>query len=128
MTPDEHAGERGPRLRKMRRRRLLRDVVVFQFKLLVDAAKDLLLSPLSLAAALADLLSPGRRERMLFYSVMSAGRDLERRINLFGTRERGPEPWTVDGVVHTVESRIRDGRQRGATAAGSEDGKQERQD
>ncbi|MDH3915185.1 MAG: hypothetical protein OES37_03425, partial [Chromatiales bacterium] len=48
------------------RRQIVRSVFVFQYKLFIDAAKDLLLSPLSLAAGLVDLIRPAPPSRMLF--------------------------------------------------------------
>ncbi|MGB5542180.1 MAG: hypothetical protein WBO15_02165 [Gammaproteobacteria bacterium] len=96
-----------------RRRRLLRDLIVFQFKLLIDAFKDLLLSPLSFGAAIMDFLRPGARPGMLFYRLLRAGHVAEERIDLFGTRRgrvREPESWTVDRAIDQVERRMDRGR------------------
>ena len=48
-------GTRQERVSRLRRRALLREAVVFQGKLLVDALKDLVLSPLSLIAVVFGL-------------------------------------------------------------------------
>ena len=96
-----------------RRRRLLRDLFVFQFKLLIDAFKDLLLSPLSFGAAIMDFLRPGARPGMLFYRLLRAGHVAEERIDLFGTRRgrvRETESWTVDRAIDQVERRLDRGR------------------
>lgn len=92
-----------------RRRRLFRDLMVFQIKLLIDAFKDLLLSPLAIGAAVMDLLYPRARRGMLFYRLMRAGHKVEERIDLFGTRRRQDTQtaaWTVDGALDQLESRL----------------------
>lgn len=63
---------------------LVRDVVVFQTKLFLDGLRDLVLSPMSLIAALAGLVSRGDNPRRHYDEVMRAGRKSERWINLFG--------------------------------------------
>jgi hypothetical protein len=67
---------------------LIRDVLVFQVKLLVDGLRDLLLVPLSLIAGVISLLSAGRRPGTEFYDLLRLGRRSERFINLFGAAER----------------------------------------
>ena len=59
----EVAPESGDRARidTMRRRRLFRDLLAFQAKLLIDALKDVLLSPLAIGAAIMDFISPNPR-------------------------------------------------------------------
>jgi hypothetical protein len=85
---------------------IFRTLLVFQYKLLIDATKDFLLSPLALAAALVDILRPGPPSRMLFPKLMRLGRKAERAINLFGRRPDKGE-WTVDRLVDTMENSIR---------------------
>jgi hypothetical protein len=85
---------------------IFRQLLVFQYKLLIDAAKDFLLSPLALAAALVDMTRLGPRSQMLFPALMRLGRRAERAINLFGRRPEDDE-WTVDRMVDGVETRIR---------------------
>ena len=63
----------------MGRSGLLRDVIVFQGKLLLDAFKDVLLGPASLIAALIDVARPGPRSELLFYKVLAHGKSAERR-------------------------------------------------
>ena len=94
----------------MRRRALARDAIVFQGKLLLDAAKDLILGPAGLFSALWDLISPRPRKDMRFYKVLRVGKRAERAINLFEAAT-GPGPegqWTVDDVIRGVESQLRD--------------------
>jgi hypothetical protein len=85
---------------------IFRRLLVFQCKLLIDAAKDLLLSPLALAAALVDILQPSPPSRMLFPALMKLGRRAEEAISLFG-RPSTNDAWTVDRIVDGVESGIR---------------------
>jgi hypothetical protein len=102
--------DRPTEARDMRRRALARDAIVFQGKLLLDAAKDLILGPAGLFSALLDLISPRPRKDMRFYKVLRVGKRAERTINLFEAAT-GPGPegqWTVDDVIRDVESQLRD--------------------
>lgn len=64
---------------------ILRDALFFQIKLAVDAARDLLLSPISIAATIFDLLFTAHQQQdLMFYKVLKLGRSSERWINLFG--------------------------------------------
>jgi hypothetical protein len=56
---------------------LIRDLVVFQAKLAIDALRDLVLSPVSLIAALVDLIRGEPRPESFFYRVLLAGRRSE---------------------------------------------------
>jgi hypothetical protein len=107
MEPQNVAAEETPT-----RWQIFRSLLVFQYKLLIDATKDFLLSPLALAAALVDIVRPAPSSRMLFPALMRLGRKAERAINLFGrgTNEGG---WTVDRLVDSVETSIRQHYQPG---------------
>jgi hypothetical protein len=63
-SPPEGSGERW---------RFLKDVIVFQLKLLLDNLRDFALVPISLVAALIDLVYKGKREGALFYKVLRWG-------------------------------------------------------
>ncbi len=94
----------------MRRKALVRDAIIFQGKLLMDAFKDLILGPAALVTAVMDLIRPRARKDMRFYSVLRAGKRAERTINLFEAAT-GPGMeghWTVDDVIREVESKLRD--------------------
>jgi hypothetical protein len=106
-----------------RRRRLFRDLMVFQIKLLIDAFKDVLLSPMAIGAAVMDLLYPRARRGMLFYRLLRAGQAVEERIDLFGTRRRhdtDAAAWTVDGALDQLENRLVSRRGAGGRRAESE--------
>jgi hypothetical protein len=98
-----------------KRFRVFRDVVVFQLKLLVDGLRDVLLSPLSIAAALIDLLIPGDDGGKRFYSVVRFGRRTEAWINLFGAADT-PDPETkatgMDVLLNELETLMRDPQRR----------------
>ncbi|MGB5622852.1 MAG: hypothetical protein WBN65_10200 [Gammaproteobacteria bacterium] len=111
------------RIDKMRRRRLVRDLIRFQAKLLIDALKDLLLSPVAIIAAVMDFLQPQMRPDMRFYRVLAFGRRIETRIDLFGVgRGSAPEAdeWTVDAVLDQVETRIEAGTRKTRNSDGEE--------
>jgi hypothetical protein len=98
-----------------RRFPVLRDVIVFQAKLLVDGLRDLLLSPLSVFAALVDLLVPGDDGGKRFYAVVRFGRRTERWINLFGAADRqasDTDPQGVDVLLEELEGLMRDPQRR----------------
>lgn len=78
------------------RRDLVRDVAIFQVKVIVDGFRDLLLVPLSLVAGLISLLSGGREPGPEFYDLLKLGRRSDRWINLFGAAERLHGPPTTD--------------------------------
>ena len=70
---------------------LLRDVAVFQFKLIVDGLRDLVLVPVSLIAGVISFLSardgvPGSQ----FYHLLEAGKQSEHWIDLFGAMRNAP--------------------------------------
>lgn len=71
---------------------LIRDMVVLQFKLIVDGFRDFLLVPASLIAGIVSLFSgrdgkPGPQ----FYRLLGTGKQSEKWINLFGALEHSPE-------------------------------------
>lgn len=67
---------------------ILRDLAIFQAKLFLDGAKDVVLAPLSLAAALLDLLLPGPRPGHRFYGVMRLGERFDSWLSLFGAADK----------------------------------------
>lgn len=67
---------------------LLRDLVIFQIKLVLDGLKDLVLMPLTIVAAAIDIVFPGRRPGHRFYLVMALGERFDRWLNLFSASDR----------------------------------------
>ncbi len=75
---------------------LVRDLLIFQTKLVLDGLKDIAMIQLSILAALFDLLfgRPGRP--MLFYSVLRLSERLDLWLNLHGAATHAEE--TDDGL------------------------------
>jgi hypothetical protein len=67
---------------------ILRDLLIFQMKLFLDGAKDVVLAPLSLIAAALDLLFPGPRPGSRFYRVMRMGERFDRWLSLFSAADK----------------------------------------
>ncbi len=88
---------------------LLRGVAVLQLKLLLDAARDLVLSPLAIVAALVDLVQLRRREPRYFRAVLRIGERSDRWIDVWsGGDEHAPPRENVDALLARVEEVVRD--------------------
>ena len=85
---------------------VLRDMLAFQFKLMVDGVRDLLLSPVSIVAALAGVLFSPDDPGKWFYSTLRAGRRSEEWINLFGAEAHDPDKLSTDTYIRKVEDAI----------------------
>jgi len=106
---------------------LIRDVAVFQVKVLLDASRDVALVPVSLVAGFIDLIGSGERPRRLFYDVLALGRRSEDWINLFGGADRAgadreraladPNASRVDAVVARIEALLVEQYERGGMTA-----------
>ena len=100
----------------------LRDVLVFQLKMLLDNLRDLALMPVALVAALIDFFFKGERQGALFYQVLRWGAHSEQVINVYGAVEAemasgiNPE-YTVDAVVGRLEEVLARECAKGGTAA-----------
>lgn len=64
----------------------IRDVLVFQFKLVLGNLLNFVLVPVTIAASIYDLFGdkPGVRRGDTFYQALDAGREIEERINIYG--------------------------------------------
>lgn len=102
---------------------LIRDLVVFQFKLFVDGVRDLILVPISLVLGMISLLKGGDRIGTEFYDLLRYGRHTDRAINLFGAAERLHDPALddevpdIDSLVARVEGFVVDEYRRGGITA-----------
>lgn len=86
-------------------REAARHIVFFQIKLFVDAARDLVFSPISFIAFLVDAFTRPKVEESLSYKVMLLGRRSDRMINLFSEySDQGS--YTIDETVKEVETAI----------------------
>jgi hypothetical protein len=104
--------------------RFLRDVIVFQLKLLLDNLRDFTLVPISLIAALIDLVYKGEREGALFYKVLRWGAHSEEVIDVYSAIEHQPPgsfkvnpAYTVDSVIARLEGVVVREYEKGGTAA-----------
>ncbi|MFK7956494.1 MAG: hypothetical protein AB8B96_10385 [Lysobacterales bacterium] len=93
---------------------LVADVLRFQAKLFVDGLRDLLMSPISLVAALYGLLVEPENPRRLFDRVLDFGRETEVWINLFGRQSDKPG---IDDLFANLEERMRQQVDQGGMTA-----------
>ncbi len=124
----EHVPESCWELVPKSRWELVCDVIVFQGKLIVDGVRDALLMPISIVAAIMDLLGIGRRAGRTFYDVILLGRETEHWINLFGAADRpfpgsaeGSRPSGLDVLVRRMEDVVAEEFQRGGITASAKD-------
>ena len=120
------AQETAPATREHDRSVVVRDMIVFQLKLVVDGLLDLVLLPASLITGLIGIIRGGPDPGSEFYALMRFGRRGERWVNLFGAvkPEREPAPDAkplsandLDDLVTRVESFLVDEyRKREVTA------------
>ena len=82
-----------------------RHLVFFQIKLIVDAARDLLFSPISLIAFILDAVLKPPVGESLSYKLTRLGRKSDRMINLFGEYTASGE-FTIDDTVNDLESKL----------------------
>ena len=106
---------------------LIRDLFVFQAKLVVDGLRDLLLVPASLVAGIWSLVSSDNgRPGPQFYRLVSLGKQSEAWIDLFKACENAPEEvrrqhefgaGNMDDLVGRLESFVKDEYERGGVTA-----------
>ena len=110
---------------------LLRDLGVFQVKLIVDGLRDLILVPTSLIAGIISLAKgEGGRPGLQFYHLLGFGQQTERWINLFGAIKNSPEKLDqpmpfgegdIDDLVGKFELFVVDEFKRGGLTAQAKD-------
>ena len=113
-----------PRADSNDRWKFLRDVAVFQLKMFLDNVRDFFLMPISLGAALIDLIVRGEREGALFYKVLRWGAHSEDVIDVYSAIEHHDPgnfkispAYTVDGVIARLENVVVREVEKGGTAA-----------
>ena len=103
--------------------RFWRDVLVFELKMFIGNLRDFALMPVSLGAALIDLVSKGEREGSLFYRVLRWGAHSEEVLDAYSPirdelQDRKVNPnYTVDAVVARLEGVLVREYEKGGTAA-----------
>lgn len=95
---------------------LIRNLLVFQAKLVIDGLRDVVLSPISLFAALAGLVAHRQDPQRYFRRVIEVGAASERWINLFG-RPADEDQANLDELFDRLEQRVVDQYQRGGLTA-----------
>ena len=106
------------------RSRLLRDLIVFQVKLFADGLRDVLLSPLSFVAALADVITGKHGPESNFYSLLRAGKKTDGWIDLFGAADRlDPEApdSELDKMLDKLETELTESYREGRLSAAAKD-------
>ncbi|AWZ01626.1 hypothetical protein RHODOSMS8_02096 [Rhodobiaceae bacterium] len=107
---------------------LMRDVTVFQGKLILDGLRDLLLSPISIAAALIGIIGGGDKPGRQFYDLLYLGKRSEKWINLFGAASHVSPPRfdkedseSVDALVDRLETVARRQYEKGGLTQNAKD-------
>ena len=70
---------------KNKRWPLIRQAIVFQFKLGLDALRDILMSPVSLVLVAVDVVMANHHQKSYFLRLMRLGKRSDHWINLFGS-------------------------------------------
>jgi hypothetical protein len=86
---------------------VLRDLLIFQIKLAMDGLKDIVLMPVSFAAAALDILFPGPRVGHRLYAVLAVGEKFDSWLNLFGAanaRRRMPHPFKLPDLPYAFDA------------------------
>jgi hypothetical protein len=102
--------------------KFFRDVLVFQLKMFLGNIRDFALMPVSLVAALIDLIFKGKRQGALFYQVLRWGAHSEEVLDTYSMikaddrREVNPN-YTVDAVIARLEGVLIRECAKGGTAA-----------
>ncbi len=102
--------------------KFLRDVLVFELKMLLDNVRDFALMPVSLVAALIDVLFKGERQGSLFYQVLRWGAHSEEVIDVYSALRPHERPvvnpnYTIDAVISRLEKVVVRECEKGGTAS-----------
>ncbi|MVA99663.1 hypothetical protein GN330_20635 [Nitratireductor sp. CAU 1489] len=114
--------EQSLRQRRVRSRAgIVRRVAMFQLKLFADGLRDVVMSPLSILAAIAGAFSK-RDPELYFDRLMHFGRDTDRWINLFELSDPAlRDTTTLDTIADDLEQAVRgDYASGGLSAQGAE--------
>lgn len=95
-------------------------IILFQFKLFADGIRDIVLSPLSIAAGILGLLFSSSDPHAYFNRLLKLGHRSDRWINLFdnySSRSSSTNHTTMDDLAEKLESTLRkDYQSNGMTA------------
>ena len=94
---------------KSARYALIRDVLQLQLKLLLGAARDLAVVPVTLAAALLDLILSKNQPPRFFHEVLRLGERSDHWIDVWSAaRDEDSQRGPVDSILASVEEVVRD--------------------
>jgi hypothetical protein len=95
---------------------IVRDLLLFQLKLFLDGVIDVTLAPLSIGAAIVEILFGGEKRGRLFYAILRFGERADLWLNLYGASRRadadglfGGSKAGSDTLLGEIEQRIRGG-------------------
>ncbi|MGB1263307.1 MAG: hypothetical protein ACPG52_10380, partial [Cognaticolwellia sp.] len=77
---------------------LIRESIKFQIKLMLDAVRDLLLSPVAIVCTILDLISGNSKQQGHFQRLMLLGHKSDHWLNLFGDVPETTQSTTTNGV------------------------------
>ena len=112
-----------PREESTSRTKIIRDVLIFQAKLWLEGFKDFVLMPLSMGAAVIDIVFRGSGRGTL-YSVMRLGDRFERWVHLYAALEDEPAEKTPEANLRTLDHLLNeaaDGVEHNVTTSSSEE-------
>ena len=108
---------------------LIRDMLVFQVKLAMDAIRDLFLSPVSIICGLIDIFKGHSPSQSYFQKLMTFGQHTDFWLNLFGNHQnsanklntpknsKGTADVNVDQLFTKVESLLKEQHGKGGLTA-----------
>jgi len=106
---------------------LIKDAFIFQLKLGGDAFRDLLLSPISIACLIIDLIKGHPQSESYFHRLMNFGRKTDKWLNLFGsnlsTKENenilntSSSDANVDQLFEKIETLLQEQHHKGGVTA-----------
>jgi hypothetical protein len=108
---------------------LMRDMLVFQVKLAIDAIRDLFLSPVSIICGVVDIFIGNSLSKSYFYKLMGFGHQTDSWLNLFGRPKKDTEnlnalgtkkaktDMNVDELFSQVESLLKAQHDKGGLTA-----------
>lgn len=91
------------------RRQMIKEMLVLQFKLMLDAFRDFVLSPVSFFCCLIDIFTGATANTSLLRKLMRIGAASDRWINVFGAHadEEDQNYRGVDRWIDDLETRLR---------------------
>lgn len=112
---------------------LIRDMLIFQIKLAMDAIRDLLLSPVSIICGIVDIFKGHSISQSYFRKLMDLGQKSDSWLNLFGNHnqnhsedaensnlldgQNSKSEVNVDHVFSQIESLLKEQHDKGGLTA-----------